>query len=227
MDSDAAFRRTAFGGFNREDVVSYIQSVSENTEKLASELENEKKKNNSLKNELDGALKQLEDMRTQFNETGEKLKTAEIRLEEITKSFREETRKINKSHKAQIESIKNEYEEKIQSLQSRALSDTAAEQRIGTAMLDVRRYADMLVKEACDKVSVISEDADEAVTKTLSRVRDISSGIKAFSDKINCVLADLIDENEQLANELRDFNGTLKAPFDDAVGKLNTQVLGE
>lgn len=223
MDSDAVFRKAAFGGFNRDDVVSYIQSINGNAEKLASELESEKKKSESLQSELNSTLKQLEDARSQLNKANDEINLSRIKLEEATKSFKEE----NESHKAQIQSIRNEYEQKIQSLQSHALSDAKAEQRIGTAMLDVRRYADMLVQEACDKVSVISNDADAAVIKTLSRVQDISSGIKAFSDKINIVLADLIKENEQITDELRDFKGSLITPFDAAIGELNTQVLGE
>lgn len=203
MSSDFIFRKASFGGFNRDDVISYINNMKLNEDTLRAQIA-----------EKDNLIAEL----------NEKIVCNQNETEQIKKEYEEKIIQLNESHINEIESIKNEYEEKIQ---NGILADRSAEERVGSAMIDVRRYADLLIQETCDKIEKMSDDADNATAKTLSRVLDISSGIQTFSDKLNSILKDILEENETICKELTDFKGTLRLPFDEASGKIQADLLGE
>lgn len=203
MSSDFIFRKASFGGFNRDDVISYINNMKLNEDTLRAQIA-----------EKDNLIAEL----------NEKITCNQNETEQIKKEYEEKIIQLNESHINEIESIKNEYEEKIQ---NGILADRSAEERVGSAMIDVRRYADLLIQETCDKIEKMSDDADNATAKTLSRVLDISSGIQTFSDKLNSILKDILEENETICKELTGFKGTLRLPFDEASGKIQADLLGE
>ena len=203
MGSDYIFRKASFGGFNRDDVINYINQSKLNEEKL-----------NFLIKEKDNEINLLR----------QQLSDAETEKNNIIKDCEEKLSALNESHISEIESIKNEYEEKIQ---NGILADRSAEERVGSAMIDVRRYADLLIQETCTKIEKMSDDADNATAKTLSRVLDISAGIQTFSDKLNSILKDILEENESICKELTGFKGTLRLPFEEASGKVQTDILGD
>ncbi|MBO5935099.1 MAG: hypothetical protein J6Q94_06385 [Clostridia bacterium] len=201
MPSDYVFRKAAFGGFNREDVITYIST-------LLGEI-------SSYKNTIETANKLNEELTAKLNES-------EARYNSLQQEYEKQIEILCKSHNQETESIKQEYEEK---LQNSVLADRSAEERVGTAMFDVRRYADLLIHETCEKIEKMSDDADAATAKTLSRVLDISSGIQAFSDKLNGILKDILMENEDLCKELTGFKGTLRLPYEEASGKIMADIL--
>lgn len=199
MSSDYIFRNAAFGGFNKNDVMQYIASIKEKEANLVAE-----------KAELEKQLNQLKNENKEYAEKIELLKqTEEAHINTI------------ETIKAEKDAIVAEYEEKL----NNCLSDHSVEETVGAAMIDVRRYADMLLQETCDKIDTMASDADNAAAKTLTRVLDITSGIQTFSDKLNAVLADMINENEEICRELTNFKGTLKLPFETAAGKLEAEIL--
>lgn len=203
MSSDFVFRKATFGGFNRDDVIAYINALKLNESKYNAEMTESDKKIKALEAEI------------------EELKN---KIDAVSSDYEEKINNINTCHNQEIESIKIEYEEK---LQNSILADRSAEEKVGSAMIDVRRYADLLIQETCQKIDKMSEDADSAAAKTLSRVLDITSGIQTFSDKLNNILNDMICENENICKELTGFKGSLKIPFETASGKIQADILGE
>lgn len=201
MPSDYVFRKAAFGGFNREDVIAYISKLIADNENMKKALDTAEKNNKELNDEL-----------VQSRNEAEKIKA----------ELQSEIEAIIESHKTETENIKIEYEEKLQNV---ALADRSAEEKVGTAMIDVRRYADLLITETCEKIDKMADNADNATAKTLSRVLDISSGIQSFSDKLNAILADILSENEEICKELTGFKGSLKIPFETANGKIQAELL--
>lgn len=203
MSSDFVFRKAAFGGFNRDDVISYINEAKINEAKLETEKNIAEKRAEELTDEIE-ALK--------------------AKINELTSENDAKINELIENHNSEIESLKVEYEEKLQNCM---LADRTAEEKIGTAMIDVRRYADLLLQETCQKIDQMSDDADNAAAKTLTRVLDVTSGIQAFSDKLNKVLIDMIEDNENICKELTEFKGSLKIPFETASGKIQSELLGE
>lgn len=202
MESDAIFRTAAFGGFNKSDVISYIKNFKENEDKLLSENKALKEANDELNKKLPGLEADTLRLKTKLSETENK-------------------------HNEELTRIQNEYEDKIKAMQAEFDADRSAENKIGSAMLDVRRYADLLLSETCEKISEMAENADSATEKTLSRMFDLSAGIKAFSDKVNGILGDIIADSEEITKELSGFRGTLKIPFESAVDNMNIPSLEE
>ncbi|MCD7775679.1 MAG: hypothetical protein LUH40_08875 [Clostridiales bacterium] len=205
MPADVIFRTKAFGGFNKEDVINYIEklttenaAVKQSLSKKDGEIASLKEENARLEKELNDEKKRSED--------------AYIECEDKIAAMRENCQN-------EIDRIKAEAEE----------SNTmqTAEEKVGAAMIDVRRYADMLIQETCDKIDTISDNADEATAKALSRILDISSGIQTFSDKLNGILKDILDENDNICQMLSTFKGTLKLPLDEASEKMEHEVFGK
>lgn len=199
MSSDFIFRKAAFGGFNRDDVLAYIAQLKQREQELENALQKVQQENQMLRQQSDT----------------------------IRAGYEEKIATLEAGHKDELSRIQNEYEEALQNAKNDALAERSAEERVGSAMLDVRRYADLLLHETCDKIDKMSDDADSAAAKTLARIFDISSGIRTFSDKLNNILKDLVDENEQICRELTDFKGSLKLPFEEASGKVNAEILGD
>ncbi|MBQ8210451.1 MAG: hypothetical protein IJZ35_07720 [Clostridia bacterium] len=199
MSSDYIFRNAAFGGFNKSDVMQYIASLKEKEAKIEAE-----------KSEM---LKELNQLKTENAEYSQRITAFE-------QSEADNIAEID-SLKAELDALRAEYEEKL----SNCIADRSVEEAVGSAMIDVRRYADMLLQETCDKIDTMSENADDAAAKTLTRVLDITSGIQTFSDKLNTILADIINENEKICRDLTSFKGSLKLPFETAAGKLETEIL--
>ena len=199
MSSDFIFRKAAFGGFNRDDVLAYIAQLKQKEQELEAALQKEQEENQTLRQQNDA-------LRAEYEES---IATLEA------------------GHNEELSRIQNEYEEALQNAKNEALAERSAEERVGSAMLDVRRYADLLLHETCEKIDKMSDDADSAAAKTLEIIFDISSGIRTFSDKLNSILKDLVDENEQICRELTDFKGSLRLPFEEASEKVNAEILGD
>lgn len=201
MPSEYIFRKATFGGFNRDDVIAYISKLLAENEACKADAENMKNENAKLQ---------------------EKLNESEEMLEKANQKHAEELAELTAAHNAELEALKAEYEERIQ---NEILADRSAEEKVGTAMMDVRRYADLLISETCEKIDKMADDADNATAKTLARVLDISSGIQTFSDKLNAILTDILSQNEEICKELTGFKGSLKVPFETANGKIQAELL--
>lgn len=210
MPSDTVFRSAVFGGFNRNDVINYIEKLKLNEAKLMAEV-------TSKNSKIEELQKTVDELNSKISELNNKTQAVYVECED-------KIAEIKNQCSEEIEKIREELSEKSN---SESLAERSAQEKVGTAMLDVRRYADLLLSETCEKISKMSDDADIAASKTLSRVLDISSGIQTFSDKLNSILADLLKENEAICRELTGFKGSLKLPFDEASGKINAEIFGE
>ena len=215
MSSDYIFRNVAFGGFNKDDVIQYITSMKKNEADAKAE-----------KAEL---IKQIEALKAANAELTESLTYAESESErlrdenaEIKATYEAKLTELDEAFTAQTDALRTEYEEKVRCC---AISDRSVQEAVGTAMLDVRRYADMLLQETCDKVNTISENADDAAAKTLSRVLDISSAIRIFTDRFNAIMNDITAENDRICRDITSFKGSLRLPFETAVEKLDSEIL--
>ena len=78
MASDYIFKKSAFGGFNREDVIAYISKVKAEETIMKNALEEEKAKNAELANML---------------------QDAEKKQTEAEEDYKEKIKELNESHK--------------------------------------------------------------------------------------------------------------------------------
>lgn len=158
--------RSSMNGFNRNDVIQYIDEIlteKAETENRIGELE---KKIEALKSDNDF-------LRKLVNEMSSKLESASKCDEcEIVKVY---------------------------------------EARLGAAMLDAKRFSEILVQEANDKAAGLFADAYKSAEKTSDKAKAISANITEINTQFNASFRLLLDNMHALENSLEDFKGEVKA----------------
>ena len=193
MANDIIFKTKAFGGFNKEEVMTYINRLISEKEELENKCKEITDENNNLKNEV--------------SEISQKLKAAEEKADNEVKE-REDVLKILEAEREVKEAIYNEKEEfnveilklnkelnelknkpvlteedaevlKAENTKLKAECDKlkAMEQQVGAAMLDARLRSDELVKEAEEKANLVRKDVYDAIGDTALKIDELSGGI--------------------------------------------------
>lgn len=193
MANDIIFKTKAFGGFNKEEVMTYINRLISEKEELENKCKALTEENNNLKNEV--------------SEISQKLKTAEDKAESEIKE-REEVLKILDAEREIRDAVCKEKDEfgveilklnkelnelknkpvlseedaevlKAENAKLKAECDKlkAMEQQVGAAMLDARLRSDELVKEAEEKANLVRKDVYDAIGDTALKIDELSGGI--------------------------------------------------
>ena len=193
MANDVIFKTKAFGGFNKEEVMTYINRLISEKEELENKCKALTEEKNNLKNEV--------------SEISQKLKTAEDKAESEIKE-REEVLKILDAEREIRDAVCKEKDEfgveilklnkeltelknkpvlseedaevlKAENAKLKAECDKlkAMEQQVGAAMLDARLRSDELVKEAEEKANLVRKDVYDAIGDTALKIDELSGGI--------------------------------------------------
>ncbi len=159
--------RSSMNGFNRNDVIAYIDTV------LAEKVEIEKK------------VAELEKEIEELHAANDTLK--EIIVDEEKKNEKE---------------LKNKCEE----------CDLAKvyEARLGAAMLDAKRFSEILVKEANDKASGMFSKAYNSASDTLEKATEISEDIVRINKQFNDSFRGLLENMKSLNASLDSFKCEVK-----------------
>ena len=193
MANDIIFKTKAFGGFNKEEVMTYINRLISEKEELENKCKALTEEKNNLKNEV--------------SEISQKLKTAEDKAESEIKE-REDVLKILDAEREIRDAVCKEKDEfgveilklnkeltelknkpvlseedaevlKAENAKLKAECDKlkAMEQQVGAAMLDARLRSDELVKEAEEKANLVRKDVYDAIGDTALKIDELSGGI--------------------------------------------------
>lgn len=193
MANDVIFKTKAFGGFNKEEVMTYINRLISEKEELENKCKALTDENNNLKNEV--------------SEFSQKLKTAEEKADSEVKE-REDVLKILEAEREIRDAVCKEKDEfgveilklnkeltelknkpvlseedaevlKAENAKLKAECDKlkAMEQQVGAAMLDARLRSDELVKEAEEKANLVRKDVYDAIGDTALKIDELSGGI--------------------------------------------------
>ncbi|MBR3768094.1 MAG: hypothetical protein IKL10_07650 [Clostridia bacterium] len=156
MSENYSFR-SAMNGFNRNDVIIYIDGV------LAEKARAEEK--------VAALEKELESLR------GEN--------EALKKAIDEENEKKSNNEKCSECDVSKVYEA-----------------RLGAAMLDAKRFSEILVKEANDKASGIFSNAYASADATSTKAKSISQNISDINNQFNLAFKVLLDNMNSLGKSL-------------------------
>ena len=193
MANDVIFKTKAFGGFNKEEVMTYINRLISEKEELENKCKALTDEKNNLKNEV--------------AETSQKLKEAEDKVNKSVEEY-EELSKILEAEREVSAAVYNEKEEfsveilklnnELNELKNKpVLSEDdaeilkaenaklkmecdklkAMEQQVGAAMLDARLRSDELIKEAEEKADLVRKDVYDAIGDTALKIDELSGGI--------------------------------------------------
>lgn len=193
MANDVIFKTKAFGGFNKEEVMTYINRLISEKEELENKCKELTDEKNNLKNEvseISQKLKETEEKVTKSAEEYEELSKILEAEREVSaavynekEEFNVEILKLNK----ELNELKNKpvlTEEaaevlKAENAKLKAECDKlkAMEQQVGAAMLDARLRSDELVKEAEEKANLVRKDVYDAIGDTALKIDELSGGI--------------------------------------------------
>lgn len=146
--------RSSVNGFNRNDVMSFV-------EKILGESEKQKEKIASLEEEIEKKNEEIGLLKAELNDNSGKCDTCDI-----AKVY---------------------------------------EARLGAAMLDAKRFSEVLVKEANDTAFNMLSAACETAGSTSRKADEISGEIKNIADSFNESFNKLFEQMSTLGKGLKDF----------------------
>lgn len=183
MSSDFIFRGAVFGGFNKADVINYVDM---------------------LQNDLAELRKRADELNLAFQEQNIKLN----RIPELEKELADRE-KVFEDNKALTQKISELESEKSKTLEEYEKVKTA-EAQLGAAFVDARRYSDKIISAAKDRASCVSKEASDDITQKASQIRAVASdadklaldfskkmdeltkSISALSSKMSAVAVNLV-----------------------------------
>ena len=148
MENGKVFRGSVFGGFNKQDVMNYV-------EQLQNEMASVKQQLKELENQLDAQSAELE----RIPELESQLERMQQVEQQNTELMTEVERLSRDSQKAQ-----DEYE-KVKS----------AEAQLGAAFVDARRYSDEIITAAKDRAADVSKQASDDIALKAEQIRRVAS----------------------------------------------------
>lgn len=177
-------RTSFFGGFKREDVLSYVEELKTEIETLKADAQS---KENSI-DELNGKVIEL------TKELGElALLKSEVEEKSQAISQLESENGELKTKVGELTAVANEYETAKQTIEQNHQSIKSAEARLGAAFVDARKYSDEIVAAANNKANETSKNISSDITRQATEISKLSLEV----DRISSTFTKSIDELHQ------------------------------
>lgn len=195
MSNDVVFKSKAFGGFDKNEVMDFVNKMLEEKAAIEKRLSESNAKFAQVNAELFAFKKASEEAETEKAELeAVKAKLAESEAELETKDSAISTLGAQLTEKDnEIESLKNtlsqtatsdEVQAELESLRSEvarlkveAEKKRDLERQVGAAMLDARIHSEELVEEAKEKANAVTKSVYSAIGDTALKIDDLSTGI--------------------------------------------------
>ena len=194
MAENVSFR-SSFNGFNREEVVRYIAGLMEKIaagDQKAAELEQQAAQGAEA---LDGLQKKCDAWESERNELTERCAALENELAAQTEECAARQARI-----AELELQLDEY----------ARLSRQNEVKLGEAMLDAKRFSEMLVQEANDRAGEVYRNAYESVSRSADSAREIDARMKELSGAFERTMGELRRDMFQLIDRMAAFTDSAK-----------------
>ena len=192
MASEKIFRSAVFGGFNRSDVISYIED---------------------LRNEISDLQRKYADKETKINELEDKVgdlteKCASLNDQEkyniqcdTVEALKNENVELN-NKVSELQSISDKYDESVSEFELKEQKIKTAEAQLGAAFLDARKYSDEIVSAANVKASDISAKASAEISEQAVEISKLTAEVNAISERFNRSIDELHSSIAALANKM-------------------------
>lgn len=181
MANDIVFKTKAFGGFNKDEVMDFVNKIiaektelekklAESEEALASsnaelaELNNVVAENAKLNADLLLANDSVAELKGELNSANELIVSLSQQVSEARLS--EETQAELDSLNAEVTRLRSECEKKRD-----------IERQVGAAMLDARVHSEELVEAAKERADLVTKSVYAAIGDTALKIDDLSTGI--------------------------------------------------
>ncbi len=207
MANDVIFKTKAFGGYNKEEVMTYINRLISEKEELESKCKELTEVNNNLKVEVEEKKEKLEKLEEEVVSFSEKsndmVKKVEDLKEKITSAESEKEKQAieilklnNELNEIKNKSVLSEEDAEILKAENFKLKTEceklkAMEQQVGAAMLDARLRSDELVKEAEEKAELVRKDVYDAIGDTALKIDELSGGIAEIASSFTKAVGEM------------------------------------
>ena len=249
MDGTGFLKTVSFGGFDKKDVLAYVDELNTKIYTLEAELDEKKALLESSGGEGGGVdSEKYEELLAADKAKITELQTSNDSLKLQMKTMEDELAGKDK----EIEALKAqtaELEEQLQEAKNKAASGgdnsamdlsnvfieaqktantivTQAKENARKMDEDAKKLANQVVDDANGKASTIVKNADEKASKILSSAEDKSSEMRAATEKIRREVAAEIAEIDENVVKLREvlemFSGESLAKLDEAKAQINT-----
>ena len=191
MSTPQSFR-SALNGFNREDVVHYLEYLNTKHSNQVNQLTAE---NETLRQQVE-ALPDAESQRLLVASLEEKCAELTRQLEQSQSRCAELEQQLEQSHCAVPEQV-----------QEPALSPSASEE------LEAYRRAERIEREAKERAELVYFQANSVLTEASARVDGISSDITDMADKVMTQLTQLqmaVSSSKQALQDAASIMGTIR-----------------
>lgn len=187
MENDVIFKTKAFGGYDKKEVMDFVNSLyneinflkktlsetEDKCQKLGIELSNNESFEKALedtKAELESSLAINNELQNEISSLNDEIaqKDSEINaLQELSQKC------LSEDAEKEIESLKVE----IQRLKIECERSKDIERQVGAAMLDARVHSEGLVESARERANNVTKSVYTAIGETALRIDDLSKGV--------------------------------------------------
>jgi chromosome segregation ATPase len=207
--------RTTIGGFNRRDVLNYIETMSTAHRKQLDELQAKLEQTERDRDELAQSLSGLQDEKGSAAEEEAKAKAS---LEESSRNLSRVRGELSQAESklAVARSQLARLQEQVDQLEPQARSYEELKERIATVELDAHKKAQATVDEAQTQADAIRQ---EAQTQADALRRETQAQTDALRQETCQWLDGVLDQYSQLRQAVDGLDGRLTA-----IGQLSAQV---
>ena len=199
MANDIVFKSKAFGGFDKNEVMDYVNKILEEK----SVLEKRVSETNAKYAQVNAELFELKKASEEFSSEREKLENTEVQLkealsaldvkkaeiEELSAQVTNKDNEIERLNNALSEAkVGDDVQQEIDSLRAEvarlkveAEKKRDLERQVGAAMLDARIHSEELVEEAKEKANAVTKSVYSAIGDTALKIDDLSTGISEIA----------------------------------------------
>ncbi len=219
--------RSSMNGFNRNDVISYIDALLAERSSLLLRISNLEKQITDVKTDCE---KQINTYRDSALNSACSNESTISRLENEAAALKAENAALAAAFEAKTEkeaaltaeleasklanaALMNEmsaYEDKKSDKCADCDIAKVYEARLGAAMLDAKRFSEILVKEANDKAADLFDNAFSSAQLTSEKAGAIAESITEISNQFNVSFKVLLDNMRVLGKTLDSFKNDIK-----------------
>ena len=205
--------RSAFNGFNREDVVHYLEYINTKHKNQIDQLsaENQELRASAQRHPLVDQQEVMEYLQNHSTELNEQLEAEKARNAELTAQLEEEKNRCAELT-AQLEALQSNpsgtvQQEAAPSAVEGTLSSLAAEE------LEAYRRAERIEREAKERAELVYYQANGVLTEASAKVDAISADITDMADQVMQQLTQLqiaVSSSKQALQDASSIMGTIR-----------------
>ena len=218
--------RSALSGFNRQDVMEYIERTQKQAEEAAARLGDEARQAlDACTEEKEALSRQLEEMTLKFNHAKNNWE-AQAQAKE---SFRQDVTQRDQTVRELTEENQGLFR-RVQDLEDQLASMRLEKERITQLELDAHHRADVVVEQAQERAKAITEAAeanaravtDQAKTQAQTILTDAESAAQAVLKKAKLSIEDTAEDFKEVLESFQTVSGRVAEGL-----KLLERTMGE